>query len=106
MKRILCVFLLFIVPAACGSDNSSTVELAFDGNGCLVQAGNFDWTEEWEVDGFRTVNYRWECAEYTSPITGESLSDRRVTLTFTGTACLELTSELVNEGFCEEAKIN
>lgn len=106
MKKVLPVIILAALLTACGSDNSSTVRFSVDGNGCLIRADNFDWTEESLSGSFRTVNFRWECGEYTSPFSGETVEDKRVTLTFTGTTCLQLTSELVNAGFCEQGKIN
>jgi len=105
MKRVFCALLLAALLGSCGTDNSSNVQFALDGNGCLVQASNFDWTEESVSDNFRTVNYRWECGEYTSPITGNSVTAKRVTLTFVGTTCLRLTSEIVGDGYCTDTKL-
>jgi len=105
MIRFLLVLMLGLVLPACGTDNSSSVRFQLDGNGCLVAATDFDWTSE-AIDsaGVRTVNYRWECADYTSPLTGRDFSEKRVTLTFIGSDCLLLTGELVGEGYCLQGK--
>jgi len=104
MKKVLCALFLVLALAACGTDNSSNVGFALDGNGCLIEARNFDWTEQSLSGTFRTVNYRWECGEYTSPFTGDSVIEKRVTLTFTGTSCLQLASEMISEGYCTQGK--
>ena len=105
MKKAICAVFLTALLASCGTDNSSSVQFTVDGNGCLVQADGFDWTEESETPTSRTVIYRWECATYDSPVTGESFGDARVTLIFSGGACLALTSEIVGEGFCTDTKL-
>jgi hypothetical protein len=102
MKRALCSLLLAVLLASCsGEDNSSTVRFSLDGNGCLIQAVDFDWTEESISGDFRTVNYRWDCGEYVSPFSGRSVVEKDVTLTFTGTACLQLTAEVIVPGSCK-----
>lgn len=106
MKKVFCALFLAALLASCGTDNSSDVQFTLDGNGCLVQASNFDWTEESVSGNFQTVNYRWECGEYTSPITGNPVTASRVTLTFVGTSCLRLTSEIVGAGFCTDTKLH
>ncbi len=104
MKKILCALVLLLVPA-CGTDNSSRVGLQFDGAGCLVAATGFDWSSETVSEaGVRTQNYRWECAEYSSPLTGRSVKEKQVTLTFVGADCLLFESELVLEGRCQQGK--
>jgi len=105
MKKVFCALLLAALLGSCGTDNSSNVQFTLDGNGCLVLASNFDWAQESTTATERTVNYRWECASYTSPITGGSFSERRVTLTFIGAACLRLSSEIVGEGYCTDTKL-
>jgi hypothetical protein len=105
MKKVFCALFLAALLGSCGTDNSSNVQFTLDGNGCLVQASNFDWTEESPSGTFRTVNYRWECGEYTSPFTGNLVSNKRVTLTFVGTACLRLTAEIVGDGYCTDTKL-
>jgi hypothetical protein len=103
MKRILCSFFLALLLASCSrdTDNSSTVRFSLDGNGCLIQASGFDWTDESIAEDFRTVNYRWYCGEYISLLTGRAEVEKDVTLTFTGTACLQLAAEVVLPGSCE-----
>ena len=107
MKKVFCALFLAALLGSCGTDNSSNVQFTLDGNGCLVQARNFDWTEESTSATERTVNYRWECASYTSPITGDSVSEKRVTLTFMSEqrACGS-TSEIVGAGYCTDTKLH
>jgi hypothetical protein len=102
MKRTLCALFLAVLLASCsGEDNSSAVRLSLDGNGCLIQAVDFDWTAESISGDFRTVNYRWNCGEYVSPLSGRSVAEKDVTLIFTGTACLQLTAEVILPGSCK-----
>jgi hypothetical protein len=103
MKQTLRVLLLAVLLASCSrdTDNSSTVQISLDANGCLIQAADFDWTAESISGDFRTVNYRWFCSEYVSPITGRSMVEKDVTLTFTGTACLQPTAEVIVPGSCK-----
>lgn len=104
MRKILLALLL-LLPTACGKDNASTVGLEFDGAGCLVAAIDYEWSSEAvSKEGVRTVNYRWECASYSSPLTGRDLKEKQVTLSFVGTSCLVLDSELILEGRCFQGK--
>jgi hypothetical protein len=105
MKKVFCALLLAASLGSCGVDNSSSVQVALDGNGCLIQASNFDWFEESTTGTERTVNYRWECADHTSLRTGESVEAKRVTLTFIGASCLQLSAEVIGAGFCTDTKL-
>ena len=86
-------------------EHLSTPQQTLDGNGCLIQASNFDWVEESTTETERTVNYRWECADHTSLRTGEPVSAKRVTLTFIGASCLQLSAEVIGAGFCTDTKL-
>ena len=44
MKRIALVILLVVSAFACGKDNNSEARYALDGNGCLINAFDYDWT--------------------------------------------------------------
>ena len=105
MKKVFCALLLAALLGSCGVDNSSDVQVSLDGNGCLIQASNFDWVEESTTETERTVNYRWECADHTSLRTGEPVSAKRVTLTFIGASCLQLSAEVIGAGFCTDTKL-
>jgi hypothetical protein len=103
MKKMLFVLLMAALLPACSTDNSSTVRYNVDANGCLVNASGYDWTAESAVDiGIQTVNFRWDCADYVSPISELSVDQSRVTLTFNGVGCLQLTAELIEVGWCTE----
>ena len=104
MKKFALVLILAAALGACGTDNSSSVTVRLDGNGCLIEARDFDWSEESQSATLRTVNYRWECGSYTSLRSGRGFSDSRVTLTFTGTTCLQLTAEIIGAGYCTSPK--
>ena len=101
MKRVILVLSLVALAFACGKDNSSTVDYAVDAGGCLIDARGFDWQQrDIADDGLITQNYRWDCADFTDIEREISEQERQVTLTFTGTTCLELTSVLVLSGYC------
>jgi len=100
MKRGALVLLLVLSAFACGKDNNTTAAFALDGNGCLINAIDYDWTAtSITSQGLRTVNYVWECADYVN-LLGNPVTQKQVTLTFTGAACLQLTSEMVLTGYC------
>jgi len=101
MKRLFLVLSLTALALACGKDNSSKVNYAVDGSGCLIDARGYDWQQRDIADeGLITQNYRWDCADFTDIERDISVQERQVTLTFTGTTCLELTSVLVLSGYC------
>jgi hypothetical protein len=100
MKRIALVILLVVSAFACGKDNNSEARYALDGNGCLINAFDYDWTAtSISGQGLQTVNYVWQCADYVN-LLGVPLTQKQVTLTFEGAACLQLTSEMVLTGYC------
>ena len=100
MKRAALVLLLTLSAFACGKDNNTTARYALDASGCLVNAFDFDWTAtSIGGDGVRTVNYRWDCASYVNTL-GIPVTEKRVTLTFSGTTCLQLSAEQVGAGYC------
>ena len=104
MKKLV-ILLAALAVCACGKDNSSTVSIQIDGNGCFIAASDFDERSEFSRESRRTVNYVWDCADYTSPLSGIEYDRKRVSLTFTDTTCLQLQSEMVTEGICFEGKV-
>jgi len=101
LKRFAFVLILAFLAASCGTDNRSRVRFELDSQGCLISA--FDYNEAATSatdDGFRTSNYNWWCADYDNIEEGISVREKRVTLTFTGTACLKLTATVVGAGYC------
>ena len=104
MKKYFVV-LLALAFWSCGKDNSTTVNIQVDGNGCFISASDFDERSEFARQGLRTVNYVWECADYVSLVNGTEFLDKRVSLTFTGTTCLQFQGELVSEGHCLVGKV-
>ena len=104
MKKLLIV-LVALAAFSCGKDNSSTVSVQVDGNGCFISASDFDERSEFAKKGLRTVNYVWDCADYTSLLDGREYDRKRVSLTFTETVCLQLQAEMVTEGLCFEGKV-
>lgn len=104
MKKLLLA-LATLAVFSCGNDNSSTVSIQVDGNGCFISASDFDERSEFSRQGLRTVNYVWDCADYTSILNGREFDKKRVSLTFTETGCLQLQAELVTEGICFEGKV-
>lgn len=100
MKKIALVFLLVVSAFACGKDNDTRVAYALDGNGCLINALDYDWTAtSITSQGLQTVNYVWQCADYVN-LLGVPVTQKKVTLTFTGATCLQLTAEMIGAGYC------
>ena len=99
MKKIIVV-LLALAVFGCGKDNSSEVGIQVDANGCFVSASDFNERSEYASEGLLTVNYVWDCSDYVSLVDGRSYKDKRVSLTFTNTVCLQFQAELVTEGLC------
>lgn len=92
---------LVILAASCGTDNRTTVKYELDQQGCLVSASNYNDAAISATDeGFRTANFNWWCADYANIEEGISVREKRVTLTFTGTTCLELSATVVGAGYC------
>jgi hypothetical protein len=104
MKKLLIV-LVTLAAFSCGKDNSSTVSIQVGGNGCFISAADFDERSEFSRQGVRTVNYVWDCADYTSLLNVREFDRKRVSLTFTETVCLQLQAEMVTEGLCFEGKV-
>lgn len=105
MTKTMLVLLLAGLLSACGTDNSSTVRFGLDAGECLVAADDFDWVSESATrGGLRTRVYVWECADYVNPSTDVNVEEKKVSLIFTGTACLQLTAELIEEGLCQHGK--
>jgi hypothetical protein len=99
MKKILVV-LLTLAVFGCGKDNSTDVGIQIDANGCFIAASDFNERSQYVSEGLTTVNYVWDCGDYVSLVDGRSYKDRRVSLTFTNTVCLQFQGELVTEGRC------
>lgn len=104
MKKILVV-LLTLAVFGCGKNNSTTVGIQVDANGCFISASDFDERSEFARQGLRTVNYVWDCADYVSLVSGRSFKNQRVSLTFTDTVCLQFQGELVGEGRCLDGPV-
>ena len=85
MKRFAFVLILAFLAASCGTDNQSRVRFELDEQGCLMSASDYDEAAISATDeGFRTANFNWWCADYANIEEGISVSEKRVTLTFTG----------------------
>lgn len=101
MKRFAFVLILAFLAASCGTDNQSRVRFELDEQGCLISASDYNEAAISATDeGFRTANFNWWCADYANIEEGISVSEKRVTLTFTGTDCLELTATVIGAGYC------